>query len=84
MFIATNFTGLDTFTKDLEYLKTDDEQHVNASQVADELWEELERLGSNGEETHIYRTSNYEFHFIIAQQGEFTCSIHYTGYTKGF
>ena len=82
MFLTISYVGMDTFEKDLEDLKTADEQHLNASQVAEELREELERLGSDGEESHVYRTAQQEFHFTMTAQGDISLSIHYAGYTE--
>ena len=82
MWVAISFSGMDVFEKDLENLKPEDEQHLNASQIAEELREELERLGYANEESHVYRTSTHEFHFRILASYDFTLTIKYTGYTE--
>lgn len=83
MYIATTFMGLDVFEKELDTLKTAEEQHLSGTQIGEELKEELERLGSNGEESYIYRTSKYDFHFSMTEEnGGLMLSIHYTGYTE--
>jgi hypothetical protein len=83
MYLVTGFTGLDVFEKDLDHLKSEEEQHLSGNQVAEELKEELERLGGEGEETYIYRISKFEFHFSMSEEsGGLTLSIHYTGYTE--
>jgi hypothetical protein len=82
MFIATTYTGIDTFANDLEERKTSEEQHLHGEQIAEELKEELDRLGNDGEESHVYRTEKCEFHFTIDGSDGLTLNIHYTGYNE--
>jgi|GEM_PF-5122148 len=82
MFLAICFTGMDIFEKDLDDLKTEEEQQLNSSHIAEDLREELERLGSDGEESYIYRTSKYEFHFTMVSQEDISLSIRYAGYSE--
>jgi hypothetical protein len=82
MFIATTYSGFDDFTNDLEEFRTAEEQHLNGNQIAEELKEELDRLGNDGEESHVYRSEQCEFHFTMEDNDGLTLSIRYAGYTK--
>ena len=82
MFIAITFSKMEAFETDLDTLKTKEEEHLNSAQVAEELKEELERLGESGEETHVYRTQKSEFHFTMDGNDGLTLNIHYTGYKQ--
>ena len=84
MFISTSFTGMDIFANDLENAKTEDDQHLVVSQIVEELRDELERWGNDGEESYVYEAAHHEFHFTLTAQDGLTLSIHYTGYTEGF
>ena len=82
MFIAITHRGFDTFANDLEERKTNEEQHLNGEQIAEELRELLDRLGNDGEESYVYRSEKCEFHFTIDGSDGLTLNLCYTGYTE--
>ena len=79
MYIATGFSGMDTFERDLETLVMG-KQEVNIEKIVEDVSEELERLGNSGEESYTYQAFGYRFDFRMESVDDIILNMSYVGY----